>query len=258
MSIRMVSWNLNGRTNPVAEDARRAWLSRFGPNTLIMPHPPVRRKRLEADLTDLGLRPDLGVWLGGPDGKHGLGLVADRPFGSLNTSLNDRTLHDVSLGRFAHVTVDNGRLLNILGVYIPLFRADGSLKRSYTDALLWYIETHRLHLQDTVVAGDFNLVRNPLTDMENPSSWPWEPWELEFMHSLGAMGFLDVCQPTVPPVFTWRSKYGYRLDYIFVSESLMADCTSSGIDTTAMGKISDGKGSDHAPIFAEFQCIPTA
>jgi exonuclease III len=249
--FKLVSWNLNGRTNNIAAVARRNWLLGAKPNILVMPHPPATRGRLEADLTGLGLQPHRGVWSDGADGRHGLGVVGDQPFVAVQQCLYDRNLQDVSLHRFTHVTVGTGKQLHILGVYVPLFRPDGSLKRAYTDALLHYLETQKLHMQNTIIAGDFNLVRNPANDMEKPTSWPWQRWELDFMESLAALGFVDVCQPVGQPMFTWRSKYGYRLDYIFVSQHLREFCTGAGIDPTAMGTIAAGKGSDHAPIYVE-------
>lgn len=110
-----------------------------------------------------------------------------------------------------------------------------------------------------MVLGDFNMAQQELDlarPKQNLSNNMFTPEERERMVRLTEIGMTDVFRYTYPAEkkFTWwpyaynarERNVGWRLDYIFVSESLKGRIRRVEI-------LKDVSGSDHCPVLAEIE-----
>lgn len=110
-----------------------------------------------------------------------------------------------------------------------------------------------------MVLGDFNMAQQELDlarPKQNLSNNMFTPEERERMARLTEIGMTDVFRYTYPAEkkFTWwpyaynarERNVGWRLDYIFVSESLKGRIRRVEI-------LKDVTGSDHCPVLAEIE-----
>lgn len=256
-TLRVVAWNLNHRKHPTAAAARQKWLQQAAADLLILPEPPKpaqgeEEANLREELTALGLTH--GSWHYGAGRTNGLALVTRLPLQAVQASLPDAAGGDVSLHKFIHAQVDWHGPLHVLAVSVPTSaRGDGHDKIAFVTALLRYIEAQGLHRRRTLLAGDFNLIFDKRFDMEPGARWPFDPWEFAAMQQLLDWGFVDSWRALhgAAPLYTWRMKYGYRLDHVLPSAALAPGLRSITADLSVVGTIAAGKPSDHAALLVE-------
>lgn len=128
-------------------------------------------------------------------------------------------------------------------------------KMGFLDEILKYFKRLEKKHGPLVICGDYNIAHTEI-DIHNPKSNEktsgFLPEERAWMDKLCAAGFVDTFRhlnPEQKNAYSWWSyrqasrerNKGWRLDYFFVSESLVKSIQSAEIHSDIMG-------SDHCPI----------
>lgn len=143
-------------------------------------------------------------------------------------------------------------------------------KEKFYQDLFNYLQDNTLNQQLTVVMGDMNISPTDLDiglSQDSQKRWlrtgkcSFLPEERQWMEQILALGFVDTFRSANPSSkqyswFDYRSRgfdtnTGLRIDLILASQSLMSHCINTGIDLEIRAM---EKPSDHAPIWAEFNC----
>lgn len=160
--------------------------------------------------------------------------------------------NDASLkGRVLNFDFDGFKLIHIYAPTGAGLKTNFKLKLDFYKNLLKYIET--ISSEKVIIAGDFNIAHNE-KDISNPEdasqSTNFLSEERELMDKIESFGFKDsyrLLHSDEEKYSSWKSTKakktdeGARLDYFFVSESLVESIEESNI-------LSDIEGSKHAPI----------
>jgi exodeoxyribonuclease-3 len=160
-------------------------------------------------------------------------------------------------GRVITTRIDDIVLLN---VYFPNGgNGDRRLqyKMDFYDALFQYTEQIRKTEPNIVICGDYNTAHNEI-DLSNPKSNTnnsgFMPMERKKLDDIVEMGYVDAfrLKHNEPEQYTWWSNFrnarerniGWRIDYFFVTDSLVDRVVDCYIEPEVMG-------SDHCPVVLE-------
>ena len=144
-------------------------------------------------------------------------------------------------------------------------------KRQFYADLMTHLNNHCDPAQNLIVMGDINISPTDLDiGIGEPNRKRWlktgkcsfQPEERQWLSTLLDWGLKDTFRTLTPDAsdlyswFDYRSKgfvdnRGLRIDAILATESMMKSCKISAIDYELRGI---EKPSDHAPIWAEFDC----
>ncbi|MDE2030654.1 MAG: exodeoxyribonuclease III [Patescibacteria group bacterium] len=133
-------------------------------------------------------------------------------------------------------------------------------KLDFYDAFLKFIEKLRKNKYKIIFCGDVNTAHEEIDlarPKENSENTGFLPVEREWLDEVIAHGYVDTFRhfyPTKKDVYTyWDQKtrardrnVGWRIDYFFVSPSLVKNLKKSTV-------LSDYSGSDHCPILLEIK-----
>jgi exodeoxyribonuclease III len=151
----------------------------------------------------------------------------------------------------AHVTVAS--------IYVPNGGKDFPAKMRFLEALDAFAAERHIAGDALVLCGDLNVA---LTDMDvhpkerKPNITGQRPDERELMQRILSRGLVDVhrrLEPDNADLFTWWAPWrnmrqrniGWRLDYVFASQSLAERARSCMVQR-------ETGTSDHGPVIAEF------
>ncbi len=173
-------------------------------------------------------------------------------------------VEDPAHARLIAATVGGVRVVNI---YVPNGQSVGSEKfkfklawlrrlRAYFDEEFWADD-------DVLLCGDFNVAPEE-RDVHDPRLWRgkilFSRREREALSLIKDWGFEDAFRLHTEEAghFSWwdyragsfRRNAGLRIDHIWTSEKLAADCTASWIDKEPRAW---ERPSDHTPVVAEFK-----
>jgi exodeoxyribonuclease-3 len=253
----VASWNVNSITVRMPQLA--AWLQEHKPNVVCLQETKIIDDKFpRADLDALGYRYEYY----GEKAYNGVAILADRPIEAVQKGFREEA--EPSARRFIEARVDS---LYILNCYIPNGQRVGSDKYEYK---LRWIDSLRKHLDQqhkpetkVLICGDFNIApedRDVYSTEEVRGTIMVSDTEREKIEHVRQWGFEDAFRMHNQDggQFTWwdyrmgafRRNMGFRIDHIWVTKSLAADCTRSWIDK-APRKLE--RPSDHTPILAEFK-----
>jgi exodeoxyribonuclease-3 len=157
-------------------------------------------------------------------------------------------------------TVDGApSAITVASIYVPNGGKDFPAKMRFLEAMDLYAAELHAAGQSLVLCGDLNVA---LTDMDvhpkerRPNIVGQRPDERALMERILRRGLVDVhrrFEPDNPDLFTWWAPWrnmkqrniGWRLDYVFASQSL-ADRAVSCVVHREVGT------SDHGPVIATF------
>jgi len=146
-------------------------------------------------------------------------------------------------------------------------------KRDFYAGLTALLNTQYVNTDHIVVMGDINVAAQAIDigiGDDNSKRWlksgkaSFQPIERQWLNDLYQFGLTDSYRQLNPQLqdyswFDYRSrgferepKRGLRIDQILLTDSLMQQCKSAGIDYSVRGM---EKPSDHCPIFVEFDVI---
>jgi len=149
--------------------------------------------------------------------------------------------------------------LTVASIYVPNGGKDFPAKMRFLEAMDRYAAEFQSANAPLVMCGDFNVARAEMDvhpKERKPRSIGQLPEERELIERILSRGLVDVqraMDPDNAELFTWWAPWrsmkerniGWRLDYLFASESL-AERVSSCVVQREIGT------SDHGPVVAVF------
>ncbi|MBN1583927.1 MAG: exodeoxyribonuclease III [Anaerolineae bacterium] len=252
--MRLLSWNVNG-IRAVQNKGFLEWLQAESPDVLCVQETKAQKNQLDEALLK-------------PDGYHTYWHSAQRKGYSGVATFSKREPISVQEGFGIDEFDAEGRVLmteysgfKLFGIYFP----NGKRSPERLDYKLRFYETFlhycdELHAQGDklIICGDVNTAHQEI-DLANPkanaSVSGFLPEERAWLDNYFEHGFVDtfrVFHPDEPDRYTWwtyisraRSRnVGWRIDYFWVSESLMPAVKDADI-------LSEVMGSDHCPVMLE-------
>ena len=158
--------------------------------------------------------------------------------------------------------------VRVVCAYVPNGQAVGSDKYEYKlgwlGAFTAWLREELARNPNLVVLGDYNIAPDE-RDVYDPKVWEGqvlfsEP-EREAFRKIVALGLVDSFRLFEQPErsFTWwdyrmnafRRKMGLRIDHLWATAALAGRCRDSDIDE---GPRAWDRPSDHAPVWADFDC----
>jgi exodeoxyribonuclease III len=253
--VKLATWNVNSiraRLPHVLD-----WLAANSPDVLCLQE----TKVVDADFPHEAIRlAGYHVTYVGQKSYNGVATITRSPPIDIDSA---PPALDSGQKRVITVTVNSVRVVN---VYAPNGERVGSdkydFKLKWLDALRRYVSFELKRYDLLALAGDFNVAPED-RDVYDPRLWQnqvlfSEP-ERSALRSAVDVGLLDVFrQFDQPPAsYTWwdyrqgafRRNLGLRIDHIFCSRTLAAQCVRCSIDKTPRQL---DRPSDHAPVVAEF------
>jgi len=153
----------------------------------------------------------------------------------------------------------SGAHLTVASIYVPNGGKDFPAKMRFLESLDAFAAERHVAGEALVLCGDLNVA---LTDMDvhpkerKPNITGQRPDERELMQRILSRGLVDVhrtFEPDNADLFTWWAPWrnmrqrniGWRLDYLFASQSLAGRATSCVVQR-------ETGTSDHGPVIAVF------
>jgi len=256
--VKIATWNVNGiraRQTQVQE-----FIDREQPDFLCLQEIKASLDQLPVWLCELE-----GYWCywHGGKGYSGVGLHVRR------ASFPERPQFEHPDFDFEHrivtATVPLGdAALTVASIYVPNGGKDLPGKIRFLEAMEAYAARFETPAQRLVLCGDLNVA---LTDMDvhpkerRPNITGQRPDERALMNSILGHGLVDVhrrFEPDNADLFTWWAPWrnmkqrniGWRLDYVFASQTLAERATSCVVQR-------EFGTSDHGPVVATFD-VPLA
>ncbi|MHA2358096.1 MAG: exodeoxyribonuclease III [Candidatus Heimdallarchaeaceae archaeon] len=256
--LTLISWNVNGiramSKKVIYERVKfNTWLNRTSPDVLCLQETKAHPEQLTAKLINpQGYK---SYWNSGVrKGYSGVVTYSKIKPNRINIELGFEKF-DVE-GRFVETEFDDFVLFN---VYFP----NGKLsperlkyKMDFYDFFLDYINDLRSKGKSIVVCGDVNTAHKEI-DLSNPKANEtisgFLPEERAWIDKLLSNGYVDTFRHVhgdIPNQYTWWSvrnigarerNVGWRLDYFYVSDDLIARIADAYI-------MPDVMGSDHCPV----------
>ena len=248
--IRILCWNVNG-IRAVHKKGFLNWFNLESPDVLCL-------QEIKAQLGEIpsGIEYPEGYYTNWsvPQRKGYSGVATlskDKPI-QVTTSLNIEEF-DVE-GR---VLITTYPFLTLFNVYFPNGKASEQrlqYKMEFYEAFLSFIKPLQRKGERLVVCGDYNTAHEEIDlarPNENKGISGFLPIERAWMDKFISHGFIDSFRYLNKQAnnYTWWSmrtrarerNVGWRIDYLFVSESLLDSVTGASI-------LSDVMGSDHCPL----------
>jgi len=254
-TINLLSWNVNG-IRAAHKKGFLPWLAQAQPDILCLQETRAEEQQLSAELAR-------------PAGYHTFWNSTKRKRGYSGTALLSKEKPiSVQFGLEIEEFDQEGRTIiaqfpdfTLLNCYFPNGGRDHKrvpFKLAFYDAFLEKCENLRNQGQHVIFCGDVNTAHNEI-DLANPKSnqntTGFLPRERAWMDEVVGTGYIDTFRHFYPELtgqYTWWSvparararNIGWRLDYFFVSPSLLGKLSSASILPEVMG-------SDHCPVGLE-------
>jgi exodeoxyribonuclease III len=242
--MKIATWNVNGIR--ARQDQVRAWLRTTAPDVACLQETKAGRDQVPPDL--LHLDDYWGYWHGFK-GYSGVALLVRKSFSS------DRP-------HFQHPSFDmenrivtaavNG--VTFVSVYVPNGGRDLGVKLRFLEELQDF--SRGLRQAGLIICGDLNVAHTPkdVHPKERREVVGQLPMERLLLDEILANGLVDLGRKAAPhddTMYTWWAPWremkqrniGWRLDYIYASQSL-AETMTSCVVQKEIGT------SDHAPVVA--------
>ncbi|MBT5028401.1 MAG: exodeoxyribonuclease III [Nitrospinaceae bacterium] len=248
--MRIFSWNVNG-LRAVVKKGFFDWLNTESPDVVCLQEIKARTEDLDETILN-------------PEGYHAYWNPAVRKGYSGVAVYSKKEPKSVHLGiGIEHFDIE-GRVIrlefedfDLLNVYFPNGTSGSErleYKMAFYDAFLDHCEQLRAEGKELVITGDVNTAHKAI-DLKNPKSNAknsgFLPEERAWVDSFVSHGYIDSFREfhPEPEQYTWWSyrfnvrakNVGWRIDYFFITEKLMAKVKDSFICPLVMG-------SDHCPL----------
>jgi exodeoxyribonuclease-3 len=254
MSIKLVSWNVNGIRAVSKKEEFWQWFDNTDADIINFQEVRATRKQIPKELAGLDI-------------YHKCYNEAERKgYSGVGTYSKIEPL-SVTKGLGIEELDREGRVLKIeypdfilFNIYFPNSGKDGvrlDFKVEFCNALLKQLVELKSQGKNVVITGDYNIAHHPI-DVYNPKNCEGKsgylPEERAWLDELEEAGFVDTFRmfDEGEGNFTWWSyrfkarerNSGWRLDYFYVNEEMADRVKSAEI-------LSDIYGSDHCPVTLE-------
>jgi len=248
--IKLLSWNVNG-IRAVKRKGFLEWFYKESPDILCLQETKAQPEQLDADL----LEPEgYHAYWNYPERKGYSGVVVYTRERPENITYN---LGDKSLDIEGRVIVAEYPAFTLINIYFPNGKRGHErldYKMAFYDVFLDYADKLRSEGKKLVICGDVNTAHREI-DLARPRANStvsgFLPIEREWIDKLVTHGYIDTFRifNKEPDQYTWwdmksgarARNVGWRIDYFYVSEDLLASLTGAFI-------MPDIMGSDHCPI----------
>ena len=256
MSIKLVSWNVNGIRAVSKKEEFWDWFDNTDADIINFQEVRATQKQIPKKLADIdGFHKCYNE--AEKKGYSGVGTYSKIEPVSVTKGLGIEEL-DLE-GRVLRVEYPEFILFNI---YFPNSGQDGKrldFKIQFCNALLKQLVELKNQGKNVVITGDYNIAHHPI-DVYNPKNCEGKsgylPEERAWLDQLEEAGFVDTFRmfDEGENNFTWWSyrfkarerNSGWRLDYFYVNEEMKDNVKSAKI-------LADIYGSDHCPVTLELE-----
>lgn len=254
MSIRLVSWNVNGIRAVSKKEDFWSWFENDESDIINFQEVRATQEQIPKRLAEMD---EFHKFYNEAEkkGYSGVGTYSRIEPLSIEKGLGVEELD--SEGRVLKIEYENFILFNI---YFPNSGKEGSrldFKVKFCNELLKQLVELKNEGKNLVITGDYNIAHNPI-DVYNPKNCEGKsgylPEERAWLDEMEQAGFLDTFRmfDEGEGNFTWWSyrfkarerNSGWRLDYFFVNEEIKDKVKSAKI-------LADIYGSDHCPVTLE-------
>jgi exodeoxyribonuclease-3 len=253
--VKVATWNVNSIRARL--DHACDWLTRVEPDVLCMQE----TKVVDDDFpTDEFMRLGYGVAMAGQLSYNGVAILSRLPMKAISIGLLGQPA-DADKRAIA-ATIGGVR---VVSVYVPNGKSVSS--PSFAEKLAWLaqlrttLDTSENPNGDLLVCGDFNIATDD-RDVYAPELFRgkvhFHPDEHRALAKVKDFGLSDAFRTLHPEggQYSWwdyrgggfRKNEGLRIDYVFLSASLQARCTSASMDIEPRRL---DKPSDHIPVIVE-------
>ena len=254
MSIKLVSWNVNGIRAVSKKEDFWSWFEDDDSDIINFQEVRATQEQIPKKLAEI-------------DGFHKFYNEAEKKgYSGVGTYSKIKPL-SVTKGLGVEELDNEGRVLKIeypdfilFNIYFPNSGKEGSrldFKVQFCNELLSQLVELKNEGKNLVITGDYNIAHNPI-DVYNPKNCEGKsgylPEERAWLDELEEAGFVDTFRmfDEGEGNFTWWSyrfkgrerNSGWRLDYFFVNEEIKDNVISAKI-------LADIYGSDHCPVTLE-------
>lgn len=254
MSIKLVSWNVNGIRAVSKKEDFWSWFEDDDSDIINFQEVRATQEQIPKKLAEI-------------DGFHKFYNEAEKKgYSGVGTYSKIKPL-SVTKGLGVEELDNEGRVLKIeypdfilFNIYFPNSGKEGSIldfKVQFCNELLSQLVELKNEGKNLVITGDYNIAHNPI-DVYNPKNCEGKsgylPEERAWLDELEEAGFVDTFRmfDKGEGNFTWWSyrfkarerNSGWRLDYFFVNEEIKDNVIAAKI-------LADIYGSDHCPVTLE-------
>lgn len=256
MSIKLVSWNVNGIRAVSKKDEFWNWFDNTDADIINFQEVRATKDKIPEKLADVdGFHQSFNE--AEKKGYSGVGTYSKIEPVEVVKGLGVEELD--SEGRVLRIKYPNFYLYNI---YFPNSGMNAKrldFKVDFCNALLEQLVELKSSGENVVITGDYNIAHHPI-DVYNPKNCEGKsgylPEERAWLDELEKAGFIDTFRmfDDGENNFTWWSyrtkardrNAGWRLDYFYVNEEIKDNVKSAEI-------LSDIYGSDHCPVTLELE-----
>ena len=256
MSIKLVSWNVNGIRAVSKKDEFWDWFDNTDADIINFQEVRATQDKIPEKLADVdGFHQSFNE--AEKKGYSGVGTYSKIEPVEVVKGLGVEELD--SEGRVLRIKYPNFYLYNI---YFPNSGMNAKrldFKVDFCNALLEQLVELKSSGENVVIIGDYNIAHHPI-DVYNPKNCEGKsgylPEERAWLDELEKAGFIDTFRmfDDGENNFTWWSyrtkardrNAGWRLDYFYVNEEIKDNVKSAEI-------LSDIYGSDHCPVTLELE-----
>ena len=254
MSIKLVSWNVNGIRAVSKKEDFWSWFEDDDSDIINFQEVRATQEQIPKKLAEI-------------DGFHKFYNEAEKKgYSGVGTYSKIKPL-SVTKGLGVEELDNEGRVLKIeypdfilFNIYFPNSGKEGSrldFKVQFCNEILSQLVELKNEGKNLVITGDYNIAHNPI-DVYNPKNCEGKsgylPEERAWLDELEEAGFVDTFRmfDEGEGNFTWWSyrfkarerNSGWRLDYFFVNEEIKDNVKAAKI-------LADIYGSDHCPVTLE-------
>lgn len=256
MSIKLVSWNVNGIRAASKKNEFWEWFNNTDADIINFQEVRASKKDIPKKLTDID---DYEIYFNEAEkkGYSGVGTYSKLEAENVTKGLGVEELDNE--GRVLKIKYPEFTLYNI---YFPNSGTNGKrldFKVDFCNALLEELKKLKENGENIIITGDYNIAHHPI-DVYNPKNCEGKsgylPEEREWLDKLEDAGFIDTFRlfNEDGDNFTWWSyrtrarerNAGWRLDYFYVNEEIKDNVVSASI-------LNDIYGSDHCPVTLEIE-----
>jgi len=258
--MKIATWNVNGIKARL--DTVMRWLKHAQPDVACL-----QEIKSIDEAFPVSIFEDAGYHVAthGQKGFNGVALISKPPLADVRRSLpgddKDRQSRYIEA-----LVMGQGAPFRIASIYLPNGNPVNTEKFSYKLAWMERLERYAEHLlqaeEQTILAGDFNVIPEPV-DCYAPQAWSddalFRPESRVAFRRLKYLGFTDALRACNPnnQVYTfwdyqagaWQKNNGIRIDHLMLSPQASDRLKHAGVDKHMRGQ---EQPSDHVPVYAEF------
>ena len=248
--IKIICWNVNG-IRAVVKKGFLEWLQKESPDILCLQETKASPENLTKDLLE---PPNYQTYWNYPERKGYSGVA------TITKEKPVRTQNGFRMPAFdmeGRVIICEYPEFTLCNVYFPNGKQGAErlkYKLDFYDAFFNFLEPLRLRGDRLIICGDVNTAHEEIDlarPKENEKISGFLPVERAWLDKLVAHGYIDVFRHLnkEPGQYTWwdmksrarERNVGWRIDYFFITDNLLAQVDNSFIMSNVMG-------SDHCPI----------